>query len=86
MDVDAKVCPHCDTDLRASRIPQDAIDQGLYGPPTTEPKYYYNTIGHVERGVYDGVLYWSCPACGGKWHRFPEGHYLRTRAEKFVNA
>lgn len=43
------------------------------------------TVAGVEvRGVYDGVLFWSCIACGARWHRFEEGSALRTRAEPFV--
>ena len=79
-------CPHCGFDLRASRIPQEHIDLGYYGPPTTEPKYYYSTIGVQIRGVYDGVLFWQCPKCSGRWHRWPEGHFLRERAEKHIKA
>lgn len=41
-------------------------------------------IGVEVRGVYDGVLYWTCWA-GHRWHRWPEGHYLRARAERFVD-
>lgn len=29
--------------------------------------------GHEVLGVYDGVLFWSCP-CGHYWPRFAEGH------------
>ena len=32
-------------------------------------------------GAYDGTLYYLCPDCGGRWHRFPEGHPLRGLAE-----
>lgn len=41
-------------------------------------------LGHIEPRVYDGVLYWSCPQCGGKWHRWPVGDRLRARAARFV--
>lgn len=26
--------------------------------------------GSVQRGVYDGVLWWECLKCGGAWHRW----------------
>lgn len=78
------ICPHCGVDLRASRIPQEYIDKGFYGAPTQEPRYYYNTIGIEVRGVYDGVLYWKCPSCGGVWHRFPPGDYRHERAKEYV--
>ncbi len=41
-------------------------------------------IGHVVRGVHDGVLYWQCPFCRATWHRWPEGHPLRKRAFIYV--
>jgi hypothetical protein len=79
MDADARSCPHCKADLRGERIPQEYIDKGYYN---ADDPYYYRTIGVEVRGVYDGVLLWQCPDCGGRWHRWPEGHYLRDRAEK----
>jgi hypothetical protein len=42
-------------------------------------------IGIEVQGVYDGVLYFRCTADGATWHRFPEGHELRARAEPFVS-
>ena len=36
-------------------------------------------------GVYDGALFWQRPDCAGRWHRFPEGHSLRERAEGYVD-
>lgn len=41
-------------------------------------------IGVEIWGQYDGVLYWECPACSHRWHRFPEGHYLHGRAVPYV--
>ncbi len=43
-------------------------------------------IGVEIPGVYDGVLYWACPACDRLWHRWPTDHYLRGRAERFVSS
>lgn len=40
--------------------------------------------GIVVRGLYDGVLFWECLEDGTRWHRWPEGHYLRERAEKAI--
>lgn len=82
MDADAHNCPHCGADLRAERIPQEYIDKGYYSD--ADP-YYYRTIGINIRGVYDGVLFWKCPDCGGEWHRWPEGDFRRAKAEQFMN-
>lgn len=78
----APVCPHCKADLQGDPIPQQYRDEGYYGEHT----HYSKVIGHEVRGVYDGVLYWSCPECGGKWHRWPEGSIRREAAESYVNA
>lgn len=37
-------------------------------------------------GVYDGGLYWKCKHCGTCWHRFPVGHYIRERADKWLES
>jgi hypothetical protein len=41
-------------------------------------------LGVIVRGTYDGVLYWECEACATRWHRWPEGHWLRAKAEPLV--
>lgn len=74
------ICPHCATDLQGDAIPQEYIDKGWYGTNT----HYSRKIGVEIRGVYDGVLFWQCPDCGGRWHRFSEGP-LRVRAESFIH-
>jgi hypothetical protein len=73
--------------------PKDAVD--FYGEPITEggvhvyrdgrPRFGSRTIGVQVRGLYDGVLYWQCPDCGGRWHLWPEGDRLWSRAEPYVN-
>ena len=42
-------------------------------------------IGVEIQGAYDGTLFWQCPDCGGRWHRFPKGHALRKKAEPYLN-
>lgn len=46
------------------------------------------TIGVEIWGVYDGVLFWRCPDCGGSWHRWSPDSWLRLykAAEKYVGA
>lgn len=45
-------------------------------------------IGVEIRGVYDGVLFWRCPDCGGSWHRWSPVNSLRLyeRAVRYVRA
>jgi hypothetical protein len=72
------LCPHCRADLTGKPIPEQWRDH--YGDAT----HYSNRIGVQITGVYDGILHWMCPFCDGKWHRWPEGHWLRKAAEKYI--
>ena len=37
------------------------------------------------QGLYDGALYIRCKHCNTNWHRFPKGHYLNDRAQKWAD-
>jgi hypothetical protein len=37
------------------------------------------------RGVYDGGLFYQCPDCGGRWHRWEPGSYQYAQAVPYVN-
>lgn len=63
-------CPHCGTLL-------DYDKDGIL---------YSHAVGVEVRGVYDGVLFWQCPACDGRWHHFQPGSRLFERAEEYVLA
>jgi len=66
-------CPICLTDLRGAVI------------PNTDPPEYYSHLRGIEiRGVYDGVLFWECPYCDARIHRFREGTDLWHKAELYV--
>lgn len=43
-------------------------------------------IGVEISSVYDGVLYWMCPACGWAWQRWPEGHRREQQARPYIDA
>src|SRR4051794_24279323 len=75
--VDEYECPHCGADLRGNPIPQEYIDGGYYAPEAT---HYNRKVGVEVPSVYDGILYWECPDCGGTWHRWRENDYLRQKA------
>lgn len=64
-------CPLCQADL-------DYYD--------SEGRLLSRAMGMVEQGIYDGILYWQCPFCGGRWHRFEPGTYQYSRAEEYVSA
>jgi hypothetical protein len=44
----------------------------------------------VERIVVEHIsptpLYWQCPGCGARWHRYQPGHPLYYAADLFVRA
>jgi len=61
-------CPHC-----GANLVQEV--NGQIG---------YRMVSVEIRGVYDGGLFWMCPDCEGRWHRWPKGHYLRAKAHRYV--
>ena len=68
------VCPHCSASLLGDPIPREERAE-------LRATHFRREFGVEVRGVYDGVLFWACPDCGGCWHRFPVGHPYRERAE-----
>lgn len=89
--IDSDFCPHCGVDLRSAQIPDGLLDEGWYGHWDKErgyygerPRYYYSTVGVEIPGVYDGVLFWQCPDCGGCWHRFPPEDWRNEKAKKYL--
>lgn len=77
-------CPHCNADLQGSPIPEEYLRDGSYGPWGGEPRFYSRLISVEVPGVYDGGLFYQCPDCNGRFHRWPEGHPLRSRAYVYV--
>lgn len=43
-------------------------------------------LGVEVRGVYDGVLFWKCQACGHAWNRWPENSCRHRVAQGYVDA
>jgi hypothetical protein len=81
-----ETCEKCGTNLRGSQIPPEHIAQGYYAPsPDGSPRYFSRVIGIEVSHLYDGVLFWQCPDCDFRWHRWPEGHSLRAKAETLVS-
>lgn len=72
-------CPHCGVSLLGEEIPEADRDT-YYGGRT----HFRRAIGVEVFSVYDGLLFWKCPDCGGSWHRWPEGHPLRAKAAPYV--
>jgi hypothetical protein len=66
-------CPYCNVSLIGAPIKEE--DQHYFNTPGETPHseewvtHFRREIGVEVRGVYDGVLYWKCPDCGGTWDR-----------------
>lgn len=69
---DEYTCEHCGANLRGEPV------------PGTTGRFYSRRIGVEVRGVYDGVLFWQCPDCGGKTNRWPTDHPRHAVAEKYM--
>ena len=70
-------CPHCHADLRGGLIPGTGVSQ--------PPEYYDRTLSVEIPSLYDGGLFYECPDCGGRWHRWSEGTYQYDRAVPYVD-
>lgn len=66
-------CPTCFHDLRGAQIPN-----------TDPPKYYSSIIGVEISDLYDGTLFWECPYCNDRFHRFRPGTHLWKLAVPYV--
>jgi hypothetical protein len=64
-------CPHCGAGLLSDKL-------------TTDGEPYRLAILVEVQGVYDGGLFYQCPFCNGRWHRFPEDHWLYPRAARYI--
>lgn len=71
-------CPLCDASFIGQPIPEDIRQH--YGGAT----HFYRYHGIEIPEVYDGSLFYRCPDCHRAFHRWPEGHELRQRAEAFM--
>lgn len=82
-------CPNCDATLIGEPIPEyphledceeqkDRSESRGHGrrcfcKPYGDTTHFRRVMGHEVRGVYDGVLFWSCPDCGHAWPRWDDG-------------
>jgi len=74
-------CPHCGVSLLGEPISQESRDKGYYRPDST---HFRREFGNEIPGVYDGVLFWGCPDCGGTWQRFDLTSPLHHAAKKYM--
>lgn len=85
-------CPNCGTSLQGEVIPEqyrqhaDDHDEQVaragrcFCLPYGDATHFSRVIGHEVRGVYDGVLFWSCPDCRQAWPRWTDGGRLTDAA------
>lgn len=88
-------CPHCGVSLQGDPIPEeylqhredcDKAEKGRcfclpYGDGKT---HFRREIGVEIQGVYDGMLFYVCPDCGGAWHRWDLAD-MRTKAQPYID-
>lgn len=89
-------CPHCHASMQGDPIPEehrqhkDNHDEQVekyghcYCLPWGEKTHFSRVMGHEIWGVYDGVLFWSCPDCGKAWPRWTDGGPLSDEAARRV--
>lgn len=52
--------------------------------PYGDSTHFRREMGHEVPGVYDGILYWSCPDCGFAWPRWTDGGRLTLRSGEYA--
>jgi hypothetical protein len=65
-------CPGCEANLRLGR-----------------PKLFRQatrTLAVYVPHIHECALFWGCPDCGHRWHRWPPGDRLRIAAAPYVGA
>ncbi len=51
--------------------------------PYGDSTHFRREIGHEVPGVYDGILFWSCPDCGFAWPRWTDGGRLTDESTRY---
>lgn len=93
-------CPSCDASLIGDPIPEyphlsdceeqkDRMEKWIgrrvcHCKPYGDSTHFRREMGHEVRGVYDGVLFWSCPDCGHAWPRWTDGGRLTDASARYV--
>jgi len=86
----ANNCPHCGVSLLGEPIPvecrcgETCSEACVKHPYPKTATHFHREIGIEVSRIYDGVLYWMCPDCKHKWHRWPEGDPRREAASAYV--
>lgn len=69
-------CPHCYYNLRGPQVPD-----------TDPPEYFSLLVGVEVASVYSGgVLFYECPNCDGRIHRFRAGTDMWRKAVPYVRS
>lgn len=81
LDFEQGQCPACDVNWQGDPIPQEYIEQGLYGANT----HYSRVIGveysHDMPEHYDGLSEYRCPDCGARFGRWTGKQLAEGEAE-----
>ena len=74
LDTTPVVCPHCHSSLVYSYTGSNGVS-----------REYSRAIGVEVPGTYDGILYWQCPDCGHRWHRWPVHSPMQYAAQPYID-
>src|SRR5678815_2706952 len=55
-----------------------------YGDYPENERFFGREILIEIPEIYDGGLFYMCPDCSGRWHRWPEDHHLYEKADPYV--
>lgn len=71
-------CPHCGANLLGEIV--TSLDWELQTPTYRQLR---REVGVEIPEVYDGVLYYYCPDCGGAWHAWTKDFGRRYEAARW---
>lgn len=82
MSMADETCPKCKASMKGEPVPEKyrvhdddcEKQQESFGRcfclPYGDTTHFSRVMGHEVSGVYDGILFWTCPDCNHAWPRF----------------
>lgn len=84
-------CPRCGVSLVGPSLPEGSYCDDTCPQPCRKNGHVYGRATHARREIgvevsqiYDGVLFWMCPDCKHRWHRWSEESDLWHEALAFL--
>lgn len=80
-------CPYCGVSLLGEPLSAETL-----AAQTLDTMKEFGMPTHLRREIgrgglhpiYQGVLFWECPDCGGQWHRFTIASREHHWAKKYM--